>query len=170
MMGDDGKEVEMGMPGEIYAKGPQVMKGYWQLPEATQEVMEGDWFKTGDIGTIDADGYIKIVDRKKEMILVSGFNVYPNEVEDAISQHEKVLEVGAIGVPDAKSVEAVKVFIVKKDQSLTEDEVKEHAHNLLTRYKCPRHIEFIDELPKSNVGKILRRILKENDAKANSYE
>lgn len=170
MMDDDGNEVALGEPGELWSKGPQVMKGYWKRPEATEEVMDGEWFKTGDIATIDEDGFIKIVDRKKEMILVSGFNVYPNEVEDAISRHEKVLEVGAIGVPNAKSTEAVKIFVVKKDESLTEQEIQDHAHKLLTGYKCPKHIEFIDELPKSNVGKILRRILKENDAKVNSYD
>lgn len=170
MLDDDGKEVEMGEPGELCARGPQVMKGYWQRPEDTAQVMFEDWFKTGDVATIDEDGFIRIVDRKKEMILVSGFNVYPNEIEDAIARHEKVLEVGAIGVPDKKSTEAVKVFIVKKDGSLTVEEVKEHAHEILTNYKCPKHVEFVKELPKSNVGKILRRILKEQDAKVNTYD
>lgn len=170
MLDDDGKEVAQDEPGELCAKGPQVMKGYWERPEDTAQVMSGEWFKTGDIATIDGDGFIRIVDRKKEMILVSGFNVYPNEVEDAIARHEKVLEVGAIGVPDSKSTEAVKVFIVKKDQSLTVEEIKEHAHEVLTGYKCPKHVEFIAELPKSNVGKILRRILKEQDTKVNSYD
>lgn len=169
MLDDDGKEVDQGEPGELCAKGPQVMKGYWQRPEDTAQVMIGEWFKTGDVAVIDTDGFIKIVDRKKEMILVSGFNVYPNEVEDAISRHEKVLEVGAIGVPDKKSTEAVKIFIVKKDESLTIEEIKDHAHEILTGYKCPKHVEFVDELPKSNVGKILRRILKEQDAKINTY-
>lgn len=170
MLDDDGQEVPTGEPGELCARGPQVMKGYWQRPEDTEQVMLGEWFKTGDVATIDEDGFIRIVDRKKEMILVSGFNVYPNEIEDAIARHEKVLEVGAIGVPDKKSTEAVKVFVVKKDQSLTVEEVKEHAHEILTGYKCPKHVEFVTELPKSNVGKILRRILKEEDAKNNSYE
>ncbi|MEP2026638.1 MAG: AMP-binding protein [Reichenbachiella sp.] len=170
MLDDDGNEVALGEPGELCAKGPQVMKGYWERPEDTTQVMNGEWFKTGDIAVIDKDGFIKIVDRKKEMILVSGFNVYPNEIEDAIARHEKVLEVGAIGVPDNKSTEAVKVFIVKKDPSLTVEEIKSHAHEILTGYKCPKHIEFTSELPKSNVGKILRRVLKEEDAKVNSYE
>ncbi|WP_420582185.1 AMP-binding protein [Reichenbachiella sp.] len=170
MLDDDGNEVPQGEPGELSAKGPQVMQGYWQRPEDTDQVMQGEWFKTGDIATIDGDGFIRIVDRKKEMILVSGFNVYPNEIEDAIARHEKVLEVGAIGVPDKKSTEAVKVFIVKKDASLTVEEVQTHAHEILTGYKCPKHVEFTSELPKSNVGKILRRILKEQDAKVNSYE
>jgi len=169
MIDDDGHEVKTGEPGELCAQGPQVMKGYWQRPDDTADVMDGEWFKTGDIATIDQDGFIRIVDRKKEMVLVSGFNVYPNEVENAIASHDKVLEVGAIGVPDEKSTEAVKVFIVKKDPSLTEEEIKSFAHEKLAGYKCPKHVEFIDELPKSNVGKILRRILKENDAKINSY-
>lgn len=170
MLDDDGNEVKHGEPGELCAKGPQVMKGYWQRPDDTTQVMNGEWFKTGDIAVIDDDGFIKIVDRKKEMILVSGFNVYPNEVEDAIARHEKVLEVGAIGVPDKKSTEAVKIFVVKKDDSLTVEELKNHAHEILTGYKCPKHVEFVDELPKSNVGKILRRVLKEQDAKTNNYE
>ncbi|UXX79999.1 AMP-binding protein [Reichenbachiella carrageenanivorans] len=170
MLDDDGNEVAQGEPGELCAKGPQVMKGYWNRPEDTAQVMDGEWFKTGDIATIDSDGFIRIVDRKKEMILVSGFNVYPNEIEDAIAKHEKVLEVGAIGVPDAKSTEAVKIFIVKKDESLTVEEIKAHAHKILTGYKCPKHVEFTKELPKSNVGKILRRVLKEQDAKVNAYE
>lgn len=169
MLDENGNEVPTGEPGELCALGPQVMKGYWQKPEDTQQVMEGEWFKTGDIATIDDDGFIKIVDRKKEMILVSGFNVYPNEVEDAIAKHPKVLEVGAIGVPDSKSTEAVKVYIVKKDPSLTEKEVKAHAHELLSGYKCPKHVEFVEELPKSNVGKILRRALKEKDKMTRSY-
>lgn len=170
MLDDSGNEVAQGEPGELCAKGPQVMKGYWQRPEDTTEVMHGEWFKTGDVAVIDKDGFVKIVDRKKEMILVSGFNVYPNEVEDAIARHKKVLEVGAIGVPDAKSTEAVKIFIVKKDESLTKEEIQAHAHEILTRYKCPKHVEFVEELPKSNVGKILRRVLKEEDAKINNYE
>ncbi len=167
---DDGNEVEVGKPGEICARGPQVMKGYWNKPEETANVMRGEWFKTGDIGIMDDDGFIRIVDRKKEMILVSGFNVYPNEVENVIASHPKVLEVGAIGVPDKKSTEAVKVYIVKKDDSLTEDEIKAFCKEELTAYKCPKYVAFTDELPKSNVGKILRRIIKENDLKSNTYE
>lgn len=169
ILDDDNKEVAVGQPGEICGRGPQVMKGYWQRQEATDEVFFEDWFKTGDIGIMDEDGFTKIVDRKKEMVLVSGFNVYPNEVENCLASHPKVLEVGVIGVPDAKSNEAVKVFIVKKDTSLTEDEIRAYSKENLTPYKCPKYIEFIDELPKSNVGKILRRILKENDAKVNKY-
>jgi len=169
LLDDDHKEVAIGEPGEICAKGPQVMKGYWQRQEASDEVFYDGWFKTGDIGIMDKDGFTKIVDRKKEMVLVSGFNVYPNEVENAIASHPKVLEVGVIGVPDAKSNEAVKAFVVKNDDSLTEEEIKECCVESLTGYKRPKYVEFIDELPKSNVGKILRRILKENDAKVNKY-
>ncbi len=166
---DDHKEVAVGERGEICAKGPQVMKGYWQREEATEEVFHDGWFLTGDIGVMDEDGFTKIVDRKKEMVLVSGFNVYPNDVENAVASHPKVLEVGVIGVPDAKSNEAVKVFIVKKDDSLTEEEIKEYCKEHLTGYKRPKYVEFITEMPKSNVGKILRRILREDDAKVNKY-
>ena len=125
--------------------------------------------KLGDIATMDPDGYFRIVDRKKEMILVSGFNVYPNEVEDAVASHPKVLEVGAISVPDSKSTEAVKVYIVKKDPSLTEEEIMDYCKQELTGYKRPKHVAFINELPKSNIGKILRRVLRENDLKTNTY-
>jgi long-chain acyl-CoA synthetase len=162
IVNDDGVDVPTGERGEIWAAGPQIMTGYWQHPEETAKVMEGEWFKTGDIGTMSEDGFIKIVDRKKEMILVSGFNVYPNEVENAIALHPKVLEVGVIGVPDEKSNEAVKAFVVKKDDSLTEEEVKAWSRDHLTSYKVPKHVEFRNELPKSNVGKILRRLLKED--------
>lgn len=162
IVNDDGVDVPPGERGEIWAAGPQIMTGYWQHPEETAKVMEGEWFKTGDIGTMSEDGFIKIVDRKKEMILVSGFNVYPNEVENAIALHPKVLEVGVIGVPDEKSNEAVKAFVVKKDDSLTEEEVKAWSRDHLTSYKVPKHVEFRNELPKSNVGKILRRLLKED--------
>ena len=166
---EDKKPVPVGEIGEIVAKGKQVMKGYWQRPEATAEVMTGEWLHTGDMGIMDEDGFLKIVDRKKEMILVSGFNVYPNEIENVVASHPKVLEVGAIGVPDKQSTEVVKIFVVKSDQSLTSDELQSYCRENLTAYKCPKHIEFIDELPKSNVGKVLRRILKENDAEVNSY-
>lgn len=169
ILDDEGKEVPVGQPGEICAKGPQVMSGYWNRPDETEKVFIHGWFKTGDIGIIDEDGFVKIVDRKKEMVLVSGFNVYPNEVEDTVAGHPKVLEVGAIGVPDPKSNEAVKVFVVKKDQSLTADELVAYCKENLTGYKVPKHVEFVKELPKSNVGKILRRVLKENDAKVNTY-
>jgi long-chain acyl-CoA synthetase len=158
-----GKEVPVGEAGEICAKGPQVMKGYWEKPEETENVFIKGYFKTGDIGFIDEDGFVKIVDRKKEMINVSGFNVFPNEIENVISAHEKVLEVGAIGINDPKSTEKVKVFIVKKDESLTEEEIIAYCKENMTSYKVPKQVEFRKELPKSNVGKILRRILKEEE-------
>ncbi|MCX2744299.1 long-chain-fatty-acid--CoA ligase FadD [Mangrovivirga sp. M17] len=160
---DEGNEVPQGDRGELCAYGPQIMKGYWQNEEATENVMVDGWLKTGDIAEMDTDGFFKIVDRKKEMINVSGFNVYPNEVEDAIAAHDKVMEVGAIGVPDEKSTEAVKVYVVKKDESLTEDELHAYCKENLTGYKRPKYVEFTDELPKSNVGKILRRVLRDND-------
>lgn len=163
IMDDDGNELPIGERGEICATGPQVMKGYWKREKDTKEMFHGKWLKTGDIGIMDADGFFKIVDRKKEMILVSGFNVYPNEVEDVISSHPKVLEVGVIGVPDEKSTEVVKCFIVKKDDSLSEEEIKEYCKQNLTAYKRPKHVEFRTEMPKSNVGKILRRLLKEGE-------
>lgn len=166
---DEGNELPIGERGELCAKGPQVFQGYWNRPEETENCFHNGWFKTGDIAVINEQGMVKIVDRKKEMILVSGFNVYPNEVEDCISLMDEVLEVGAIGVPDAKSTEAVKVYIVKKDPSLTEEMVRAHCKQNLTGYKRPKHIAFCEELPKSNVGKILRRILKENDLKTNTY-
>ena len=162
MIADDaGNPVPLGERGEIFIKGPQVMKGYWNRPEETALVMQGDWFKSGDIGVMDADGYTKIVDRKKEMILVSGFNVYPNEVEDAIASCLGVLEVGVIGMPDPKSTEKVVAYVVKKDQTLTEEMVITHCKEFLTNYKVPKEVFFTDELPKTNVGKILRRKIKE---------
>lgn len=160
---DNGNEVPVGERGEICAKGPQVMAGYWNKQNETDAIFNGDWLKTGDIGIMDEDGFFRIVDRKKEMILVSGFNVYPNEVEDVIASHPKVLEVGVIGVPDEKSTEAVKCFVVKKDKSLTEEEIKSYCKENLTAYKRPKYVEFKTELPKSNVGKILRRVLKEEE-------
>ncbi len=169
ILDDEGNELPTGERGEICAKGPQVMKGYWQKPEETEAVFVNGWFRTGDIAVMDENGYFQIVDRKKEMILVSGFNVYPNDVENAIASHPKVLEVGAIGVPDAKSTEAVKVFIIKKDESLTEEEIKTYCKDNLTGYKRPKYVEFLKELPKSNVGKVLRRVLKEEDMKRNTY-
>ncbi len=159
---DEGREVPMGEVGELCARGPQVMAGYWQRPAETTKTMYGDWLRTGDMAVAKEDGFFQIVDRKKDMILVSGFNVYPNEIEDVISGHPKVLEVAAIGVEDPKSTEAVKVFIVKKDRSLTEDEIIKFCRENLTGYKCPKHVEFREDLPKSNVGKILRRKLKDN--------
>jgi long-chain acyl-CoA synthetase len=164
LMDSDHNIVPEGERGEIAIRGPQVMKGYWQRPEATAEVMTNDgFFLTGDIGTIDDDGYIRIVDRIKDMILVSGFNVYPNEIEQAVSEMPKVLESAAIGVAHAKSGEAVKLFVVKADQTLTEEEVIEFCRENLTGYKVPKIIEFREDLPKSNVGKILRRMLKEEE-------
>ena len=142
-------------------KGPQVMKGYWHKPKDTAEVMLGDWFKSGDIGVMDDDGFTKIVDRKKEMILVSGFNVYPNEVEDVIASYPGVLEVGVIGIPDVKSTERVVAYVVVKDKSISQEQIISHCHESLTNYKCPKEVHFTDELPKSNVGKILRRKIKE---------
>ncbi|MFN0216233.1 MAG: AMP-binding protein [Saprospiraceae bacterium] len=147
--------------GEIVARGPQIMKGYWQRPEATSETVKDGWLYTGDLGFMHPDGFFQIVDRKKDMILVSGFNVYPNEIEDVLALHPKVLESAALGVPDEKSGEVVKVFIVKKDPSLTEEEVRTFCRENLTNYKIPRQVEFRTELPKTNVGKILRRELRE---------
>lgn len=147
--------------GEILARGPQIMKGYWQRPDATAETVKDGWLYTGDMGFMHPDGFFQIVDRKKDMILVSGFNVYPNEIEDVLAMHPKVLESAALGIPDEKSGEAVKVFIVKKDPSLTEEEVRAHCRENLTNYKIPRQVEFRTELPKTNVGKILRRELRE---------
>jgi long-chain acyl-CoA synthetase len=159
---DDGNEVPMGLPGEIAIKGPQVMAGYWQRPDETAKVMTAQgWFKTGDVGVMDERGYFKIVDRKKDMILVSGFNVYPNEVEDVVAQLDGVLECAAVGVPDVHSGEAVKLVIVRKDPALTEEHVRDYCKARLTGYKQPRIVEFRDELPKSNVGKVLRRELRD---------
>ena len=166
VMADNGELLPQGERGELVIRGPQVMKGYWQRPEATAEVMTEDgWLRTGDVAIMIEGGFFKIVDRKKDMILVSGFNVFPNEIEDVVALHPKVLEVAVIGVPDAKSMEAVKVFVVKSDPSLTEDELRAHCKDQLTGYKRPRHIEFRDELPKSNVGKILRRELRDEELK-----
>ncbi|MCK1755870.1 long-chain fatty acid--CoA ligase [Bradyrhizobium sp. 137] len=159
---DDGNEVPLGQPGEICAKGPQVMSGYWNKPEETAKVMTADgFFRTGDIGVMDEKGYTKIVDRKKDMILVSGFNVYPNEIEEVIATHPGVLECAVIGIPDSKSGEAVKAFVVKKDPNLTAEDVIKFCHEQLTGYKVPKHIEFRTDLPKTNVGKILRRQLRD---------
>ncbi|MCW6031110.1 MULTISPECIES: long-chain-fatty-acid--CoA ligase FadD [unclassified Pantoea] len=158
---DEDKDVAPGEPGELCIRGPQVMIGYWQRADATDEVLKNGWLHTGDIVTVDSEGFIRIVDRKKDMILVSGFNVYPNEIEDVLMQHEKVREAAAIGVPSDLSGEAVKVCIVKKDPSLTKEEVLDHCRRQLTGYKVPKIIEFRDELPKTNVGKILRRELRD---------
>jgi long-chain acyl-CoA synthetase len=159
---DEGKDVALGDRGEICIKGPQVMAGYWKRPEETAKIIDRDgWLATGDIGVVDERGYVRIVDRKKDMILVSGFNVYPNEIEAVVAMHPGVLECAAVGVPDAKSGEAVKLFVVKKDPALTAEALLAHCREQLTGYKCPRDVEFRTELPKSNVGKILRRELRD---------
>ncbi len=164
---DDGNDLKEDEVGEICIKGPQVMKGYWQRAEETSKVMTPDGFlRTGDIGLMNSAGYFKIVDRKKDMILVSGFNVFPNEVEDVVVKHDKVLECAAIGVDDAKSGEVVKVFIVKKDEALSVDEIRAYCKENLTGYKVPKHYEFRSDLPKSNVGKILRKDLRAEETSA----
>ena len=158
---DDGHDVPAGEPGEICIRGPQVMAGYWNRPDETAKVMTSDgYFKSGDVGIMDERGYIRIVDRKKDMILVSGFNVYPNEIEQVVSLYPGVLECAAIGIPDAKSGEAVKLFVVKSESTLNEDDIASYCRENFTAYKRPKYIEFRDELPKSNVGKILRRELR----------
>jgi len=162
ILDDEGKEVPLGTPGEIAIRGPQVMAGYWNRPEETAKVMTPDgYFKSGDVGVMDERGYVKIVDRKKDMILVSGFNVYPNEIEEVVASHPGVLECACIGVPDEHSGEAVKVFVVKKDQGLTTEMLMAYCKENLTGYKKPKYIEFRTELPKTNVGKILRRMLRD---------
>ena len=159
---DAGRDVKPGEPGEICIKGPQVMAGYWQRPDETAKAMTPDgYFMSGDIGTMDERGYIRIVDRKKDMILVSGFNVYPNEIEGIVAMHDGVLECAAVGIPDRKSGEAVKLFVVRKDAGLTAPALLSHCRRHLAGYKCPREIEFRSDLPKSNVGKILRRELRD---------
>lgn len=164
ILGDNGEILGYNQIGELAVKGPQVMKGYYQRPDETDKVLSHDgWLKTGDMAIMEPDGFIQIVDRKKDMILVSGFNVYPNEIEDVISMHPKVLEVAAVGVPDEHSTEAVKIFVVKRDKSLTENEIKEYVKEYLTGYKRPKWIEFRKELPKSNVGKILRKELRDEE-------
>jgi long-chain acyl-CoA synthetase len=166
ILDDDGKPVALGERGEIAIRGPQVMAGYWQRPDETEKVMTADgFFKSGDVGIMDERGYTKIVDRKKDMILVSGFNVYPNEVEEVVSACPGVMECAAIGVPDKNSGEAVKVFVVKKDAALTERAIQDYCAQHLTGYKKPKHIEFRADLPKTNVGKILRRELRDAEMK-----
>ena len=161
---DDENEVPIGTWGELAAKGPQVMQGYWQRPDETAKTMTADgYLKTGDIGVMDERGYFKIVDRKKDMILVSGFNVYPNEVEEVVAQLPQVMECAVVAVPDEHTGEAVKLFVVKKDPRLTEDTIRQHCRANLAGYKRPKHIEFRTELPKTPVGKILRRVLRDND-------
>lgn len=168
---EEGNPQAVGETGELCVKGPQVMKGYWKRPEETAKVLGDDgWLRTGDMAKMDEKGYFFIVDRKKDMILVSGFNVYPNEIEDIVAGHPKVLEVGAIGAPDEKSGEVVKVVVVRKDNSLTVKELRDHCRKELTGYKVPKYVEFVDELPKTNVGKILRRELRDQfgDPKSSS--
>ncbi|TMP82461.1 long-chain-fatty-acid--CoA ligase FadD [Pseudoalteromonas phenolica] len=158
---ENGEEAPKGEAGELCVKGPQVMQGYYNRPEATAQCLKDGWFATGDIATYDDEGFFYIVDRKKDMILVSGFNVFPNEIEEIVAMHDGVLEVAAIGVPHEVSGEQVKVFVVKKDPSLTEKDIISHCRDNLTNYKVPKLVEFRDELPKTNVGKILRRALKD---------
>ena len=160
---EDGSEAQIGEPGELWVKGEQVMRGYWQRPEATNEVLKDGWMATGDIVVMDESYSLRIVDRKKDMILVSGFNVYPNEIEDVVMLNYKVAEAVAIGVPHEVSGETIKIFVVKKDESLTRDELRQHCRQHLTGYKVPKEIEFRDELPKTNVGKILRRVLRDEE-------
>jgi long-chain acyl-CoA synthetase len=165
ILDDEGNEVALGQPGEIAIRGPQVMAGYWNRPDETAKVMTADgYFKSGDIGVMDAGGYVKIVDRKKDMILVSGFNVYPNEIEGVVASHPGVRECACVGVPDDNSGEAVKVFVVRKDTNLTVETLMAYCKQNLTGYKKPKYIEFREELPKTNVGKILRRMLRDGDA------
>ena len=164
ILGDSGQFLEVGEIGEICVQGPQVMQGYWNRPEETAKTMlDGGWLRTGDIGRLDDAGFVYIEDRKKDMINVSGFNVFPNEVEDVVAHHPGVLEVAAIGVPDERSGETVKIFVVRKDPDLTADDLLDYCRTQLTGYKRPHHVEFRDELPKTNVGKILRRELREPD-------
>ncbi|MEM5385629.1 AMP-binding protein [Paraburkholderia phymatum] len=161
---DDGSWANIGEAGELCVKGPQVMKGYWNRPEETAKVLDDEgWLATGDIGVMDSRGYIRLIDRKKDMILVSGFNVYPNEIEDVIAMHPDVREVAAIGIPDAAQGERVKVFVVRRNPSLTEEQVIAHCRKNLTGYKVPKVVEFRDELPQTNVGKILRRELRDQE-------
>ena len=167
LVDDQGQPVAVGQSGELIVRGPQVMQGYWQRPEATAEVLKDGWLFTGDVAVMDADGTFRIVDRKKDMILVSGFNVYPNEIEDALARHDGVLEAAVIGVPDAKTGEAVRAYVVKRADALSADALMSHCRTLLTGYKIPTHIEFRDELPKTPVGKILRRELRADVLAAN---
>ena len=158
---ENGNELSLNEPGELCIRGPQVMQGYWNRPKETANVLDAEgWLRTGDVAVVNEEGYVKLVDRLKDLIIVSGFNVYPNEIESVVTSHPKVLEVGAIGVPHEKSGEAVKIFVVKSDPSLTKEELLAYCHEEMTRYKCPKYIEFVDDLPKSNVGKVLRKDLR----------
>jgi long-chain acyl-CoA synthetase len=160
---EDGNEVPQGELGELAARGPQIMKGYWQKPEETAKTMRGDWLLTGDIAVMDKDGYFSIVDRKKDLVLVSGFNVYPNEIEDCLAAHPGILEAAVIGVPDGASGEAVKAFVVLSDQTLNSSAIRAYCKEHLTAYKVPKTVEIRDDLPKSNVGKILRKDLRSEE-------
>jgi long-chain acyl-CoA synthetase len=162
---DDGREVDLGQPGELYVRGPQVMKGYWHMPEETAQALDMDgWLRTGDIATLDVDGFVHIVDRKKDMIVVSGFKVFPNEIEAVLTLHEAILEAGCIGVPDERSGQAVKAFVVTHEE-LTTEQIIEFCRERLTPYKVPKFVEFRATLPKTNIGKILRRALAEETSK-----
>jgi len=163
VVNEAGEPLAAGEVGEIVIKGPQVMKGYYKRPDETANSIKDGWLFTGDIGYMEPDGYFRIVDRKKDMILVSGFNVYPNDVEEVVAAHPKVMEVAAVGIPNEKSGEVVKLYITKKDKSLTESEVIAYCRENMTNYKVPKVVEFIDEMPKTNVGKILRRALRDRD-------
>ena len=168
---DDGNPLPVGEVGEICIKGPQVMEGYWKRPQETADVMlPGGWLKTGDVGRMDEDGFTYIEDRKKDMILVSGFNVYPNEIENVVVEMDGILEAAAIGMPDDRSGEIVKLFVVRTDATVTEQDVLDHCRENLTNYKRPKLVEFRDELPKTNVGKILRRELRDEEASATNKE
>ena len=158
---EDGNKLANGEEGELCVRGPQVMAGYWQRPEATAEVMLDGWFKTGDVAIMSDDGFVRLVDRKKDMIIVSGFNVYPNEIDDLASQHPGIIECAAVGIAHETSGETVKLFVVKSDPALTEDAVIAYCREHMTAYKVPKAVEFRDELPKTNVGKILRRALRD---------
>ena len=160
LLDDAGEEVPFGEPGEMWVKGPQVMKGYFNRQDATDEVLQDGWLATGDIVTVDENGFFHIVDRKKDMIIVSGFNVYPNEIEEVLVMHDDILEAAAVAAPCEVTGEKVKVFLVSKSEKLNEQAVKDHCHIHLTKYKCPKEIVFMDDLPKSNVGKILRKELR----------
>lgn len=162
-LNDDGKDVPQGQAGELAARGPQIMKGYWRKPDETAKTMQGDWLLTGDIGIMNKDGYFSIVDRKKDLVLVSGFNVYPNEIEDCLTRHPGILEAAVIGVPDGASGEAVKAFVVLSDQSLSSDTIRAYCKEHLTGYKVPKMVEFREDLPKSNVGKVLRKDLRNEE-------
>jgi long-chain acyl-CoA synthetase len=169
LVDDQNRDVEPGQAGELLVRGPQVMPGYWQRPDETAHAMRDGWFATGDIATIDDEGYLQIVDRKKDMILVSGFNVYPTEVESVLSTHPLIAEVCVVGAPDPLCGEAVVAFVVRRDPSLTEDDVRQHARVSLTNYKVPRTVVFRDDLPKSNVGKVLRKDLRDAAARAHQH-